>query len=116
VRRRRGDAGFGTVFAMGLVLVVLSLGGLVATVAAVGVSRHRAEATADLAALAAAQHVLEGVDRACSAARHVVQEQGGRLLYCRLDGLDAIVVVGVAAPGRAGSFGLVRGRARAGRR
>ena len=110
------EAGYATVVGLSLVFVVVSLGFLVATLGGVAATRHRAEAIADLSALAAAKHAVEGVDGACGAARRLVEEQGARLIECGLDGLDAIVVVGVAPPGRVASFGLVRGRARAGRR
>jgi secretion/DNA translocation related TadE-like protein len=110
------DGGYSTVLAVGLILVILTMGGLVATLGGITVARHRAEATADLAALAVAKHALEGQDGACAAARRLVAKQGATLLECRLDGLDAVVVVAVVPPGRAAAFGLVRGRARAGRR
>jgi secretion/DNA translocation related TadE-like protein len=75
-----------------------------------------AEAVADVAALAAARHAREGQLLACWTARRLAGSQGARVESCRLDGLDAVVVVQVRPPGRAGSFGVVRGRARAGRR
>lgn len=116
MRRDRSDAGFSTVMALGLIVVILAVGGVMATLVAVSATRHRAEAIADLAALAAAQHSLEGPDAACGVARRLARAQQGVLLECLLDGFDAVVLVGVAPPGRAASFGLVKGRARAGRR
>lgn len=111
-----GDSGSSTVLALGFVVLLLATGGLVATLTAVVVSRHQAEAAADLAALAAAGRALEGEPAACAAARHVTRAQRADLLRCRLDGLDAAVEVGVRPPGRLGQLGLVRVRARAGRR
>lgn len=114
--RDRQDEGSSTVFVLGLVTVLLFVGGLVATVASLAVTRHRAETAADLAALAAAGRAFEGRLAACAAARHVVEAQKGHLLTCRLDGLDAVVEVGVRPPGRLGELGLVHARAKAGRR
>jgi secretion/DNA translocation related TadE-like protein len=112
----RRDEGSSTVLVLGFVTVLLLVGGLVASAASLVVTRHRAEAAADLAALAAAGRAFEGQLAACAAARHVAVAQGVRLLGCRLDGLDAVVEVGVRAPGRLGELGLVHGRAKAGRR
>ena len=120
VRPRRGqrtrDDGYATVLVLGLMAVLIMIGGVVAAVSSVMVCRHRAEALADVAALAAAQHAREGTLRACGTARRLVVRQGGKLVSCRLDGLDAVVVVGVRPQGRAASLGLALGRARAGRR
>lgn len=116
LRRAGGDAGSSTVLGLALMLVLLAVGGVIGTIGVVSVTRHRAEATADLAALAAARHVFEGEQAACGAARRLAAEQGARLLDCRLEALDVVVVVGVRPPGRVASFGLVRGQARAGRR
>ena len=114
--RGRQDDGSSTVLVLGFVTILLFVGGLVASVASIVVTRHRAEAAADLAALAAAGRAFEGQPAACSAARHVAHGQAVQLLSCRLDGLDALVEVGVRPPGRLGELGLVHARARAGRR
>ncbi len=74
------------------------------------VARHRAEAAADLAALAAAVGVVDGERAACADARWVVERMGGVLRSCRLSGWDALVEVDVAF----GPFGSAAGRARAG--
>jgi secretion/DNA translocation related TadE-like protein len=112
----RRDDGYGTVITLGLIAVLLMITGVLATAGTVVVARHRAEAVADVAALAAARHAREGQLLACGAARRLARQQGARVESCRLDGLDAVVVVQVRPPGRAGSFGVARGRARAGRR
>jgi secretion/DNA translocation related TadE-like protein len=116
VTTARREEGSSTVLVLGFVTVLLLLGGLVASLAALTVTRHQAEAAADLAALAAAGKAFEGETAACAAARRVAAAQHGRVLSCRLEGLDARVEVGVRAPGRLGELGLVRGRAKAGRR
>lgn len=110
------DEGFSTVVVMGMAVVLMTFAAVAGTIGTLNVGRHRAESAADLAALAAAGHALEGQDAACTAARRLTEAQHVTLLSCRLDGPDAVVTVGVAPPGRLSSFGLVQGQARAGRR
>jgi secretion/DNA translocation related TadE-like protein len=112
--RSRRDEGFVTIAITGLALVLVAVAALVATLCAVAVARHRAAAAADLAALAAAGHAVEGLTRACHAARNVATAQGAVLSECWLDGLDVVVQVSVTPPGRLGDLGQARARARAG--
>jgi secretion/DNA translocation related TadE-like protein len=112
----RDDAGFVTTFAIGVIPLLLLLGGVVASATAVAATRHRAEGAADLAALAAAHHALEGDRAACAAAEHVAQANGADVLSCRLEGADAVVEVASRLPGRLSPLGQVHGKARAGRR
>ena len=112
----RGEEGFATVVAVALALVVMVVAAVVGAAGAVVAARHRAEAVADMAALAAAKHAWAGQDAACAAARALTDQEHVALLQCRLDGLDALVTTGMAAPGRLAIFGLVHGEARAGRR
>lgn len=114
--RPSGEDGFVTAFSVGLVPLIVLMGVLVAAATAVAATRHRAEAVADMAALAAAHHALAGQDAACAAARALTDQEHVVLLECRLDGLDALVTTGMAAPGRLALLGLVHGEARAGRR
>ena len=101
-----------------LVLCVAALLLLVAMTAAclgaVAVARQRAAAVADLAALAAAQHALEGEAAACSWAAHTAGADGGRLRGCVLRGDVAEVVAEVRPPGPLGRLGAAASRARAG--
>ena len=108
----RGDAGSGSVLVLGVAVVVLALGALQATLAAVAVARHRAAGVADLAALAAAQQVATGAP--CAAADAAARAGGATLLDCRVEGVDVQVVVAVRPPGPLGDLGAARGRARAG--
>jgi len=87
--------------------VVLQLG------AAVG-ARHRAEGAADLAALAAAAHAVEGPDAACAKAAVVTGGMNAALVTCSLDGWDAVVEVDVAGPAPIAALGSAHARARAG--
>ncbi|WP_343242225.1 Rv3654c family TadE-like protein [Streptomyces sp. SID9727] len=72
-----------TVFA-----VVLALGQVVAV-------RHRAGAAADLAALAAADRALEGVEPACASAEEVARAQGAEVVRCAVLGEVADVTARV---------------------
>ncbi|PSJ29969.1 helicase [Streptosporangium nondiastaticum] len=73
------------------------------------VARHRAGGAADLAALAAADHALEGQEAACGLARRVAAAQGTRVVRCAVNG----EIAEVAAEARAGPY-AVRVRSRAG--
>ncbi|WP_405937526.1 flp pilus-assembly TadE/G-like family protein [Streptomyces sp. NBC_00726] len=72
-----------TVFA-----VVLALGQVVA-------ARHRAGGAADLAALAAADRALEGVEPACASAEEVARAQGAEVVRCAVLGEVADVTARV---------------------
>jgi secretion/DNA translocation related TadE-like protein len=110
------DEGSSTVLVMGFMGVLLSVGAVVAGAASVVVTRHRAETAADVVALAAAAKVYEGKPAACAEARRLARAHEVQLLDCRLEGLDAVVDVGLRPPGRLSALGIVHGRARAGRR
>ena len=76
--------------------------------------RHRAEAAADLAALAAAVHVPDGAASACAVGTRIAVDNGGSLRSCEVVGDDVEVVVSrrVRVSGL-GAFAAVA-RARAG--
>jgi secretion/DNA translocation related TadE-like protein len=77
-------------------------------------ARHRAEAAADLAALAAAGQVARNGREACDRAADVAVETGGRVVLCRLQDRDALVEVEVSVHLAMAGTAAVRGRARAG--
>jgi len=110
----RADDGFVTVAIVALLMVLLSVAGLVATLGAVAVTRHRAAAAADLSALAAARHAFEGSAASCRAAKRVAQAQGASLQTCRLEGLEAVIEVTVRPPGTLAALGSARAVSRAG--
>ena len=114
--RSRGDEGFSTVLAAGLVLVLFAVTTAVGALGTLVAVRHRVAAVADLAALAAAQHALEGPEVACRRARELAEAHRVTVRHCALEGLDAVVEVGVLPPGRLAGLGEVRRLARAGRR
>jgi secretion/DNA translocation related TadE-like protein len=107
------DEGIATVWAatgaaviMAALLLGLHLGAAVA-------ARHRAEAAADLAALAAAGQAVHGAGIACRRAEVIAQQMGGEIIRCLLFGWDALIEVHVPVPLALASTEAV-GRARAG--
>ena len=106
-RRLRDDRGVGTVLAVALAGVLLLVGVALAEVTGLVVEHRRAQAAADLAALAAA-----GGD--CSAAAPVAEANGARLVACTPTGHDVVVEVSVAVDGWLGPDATLGARARAG--
>lgn len=78
------------------------------------IARHRAQAAADLAALAGAGAVVAGPDAACAAATRIAAAMRSGVTACRVDRLD--VVVDVEAAVQLGRWGIAPARtaARAG--
>ena len=93
----------GMAVVVGVAAVCLQVGGVV-------VRRHEVGAAADLAALAAAAHLPDGVAVACGRARWVVERMGERLGGCAVSGWEVIVAV----EGDVSGFGPLSVRARAG--
>lgn len=94
------------------VLLAVTLGGVYLGSAVI--ARHRAQAAADLASLAAAGRLAGGADVACQQASAVAQAMHTELMRCAVEDLD--VVVTVEAPvsfGRVG-VGPAQAAARAG--
>ena len=81
----------------------------VAYLGAAVVARHRAQAAADLAALAAALRLVEGRAQACVAADAVAEAMRARGTHCSVDGAD--VVVAVQVPVQLGRWGTGQARA-----
>lgn len=76
------------------------------------IARHRAQAAADLAALAAARDVPAGLAVACRDAVVLSAAVGALVVSCALDGLDIVVEVQVDSAARFG--GAARASARGG--
>jgi secretion/DNA translocation related TadE-like protein len=90
--------------------VLLCVTGAGAYVGSVVVARHRAQAAADLAALAAAARLPAGAEAACIRATAVGHEMGVNEIGCRVDDLDVVVTARVVV-----RFGVVaQAAARAG--
>jgi secretion/DNA translocation related TadE-like protein len=112
-RIKNDDHGSVTVWllAVGLVIVLVAAG--LAMVGGAVVARHRAQAAADLAALAGAIRAWDGEATACDRAADVSARNGAALLACQLDELDVVVTVEVV-PDLLASHGAARASARAG--
>ncbi|SDJ52191.1 helicase/secretion neighborhood TadE-like protein [Actinokineospora alba] len=111
---RSGDEGVATVWAAGVIAMVMVLAGLVAGVGAALVTRHRAEAAADLAALSGAVHAVSGEEAACARARWVADRMRVEVVGCRLSGWDVSVHVAARPPTFIAAFGPAESTARAG--
>lgn len=106
----RGAAGMFVVALMGVVLLLgLSAAFLVATAAA----HRRAQAAADLAALAGAVARQEGRD-GCAMARVMAGRNGASVTLCGIESDDVVVHVEVPSPEFLGHRWRVAGTARAG--
>ncbi|BAX95762.1 hypothetical protein MSTE_00419 [Mycobacteroides stephanolepidis] len=94
------------------VLLALTAGGV--AVGSAVVARHRAQAAADLSALAGAQRALYGTPSACAKVAVVARRMGATVNSCVVEDLD--IVVGVSVPVILGRFGVgpARAAARAG--
>lgn len=102
MRRDRGSA---TVWSLGLMGVLLALFAAALLMDRAVIARHRAGAAADLAALAAADHALDGAPAACGLASGVASAQGAAVVSCTVTGeiADITARVGPAqAHSRAG--------------
>ncbi|HTE73239.1 MAG TPA: Rv3654c family TadE-like protein [Actinomycetes bacterium] len=111
-RASRGDPGAGSVLLVTLVAVVLSAATCALGLAGALVARQRAEAAADLAALAGAQALVRGGD-ACGSAGRVTSAGRARMVVCRPAGSTVLLVVEVALPGILGRLDVPPARARA---
>ncbi|HEX6341437.1 Rv3654c family TadE-like protein [Umezawaea sp.] len=105
-----GDRGSATVLGVAWLVVFALLTSLGVQVGGAVVVRHEVEGAADLAALAAAAHLADGVGPACDRARWVVERAGKRLIGCAASGWEVEVDVEGIVP----LFGAVSVRTRAG--
>jgi secretion/DNA translocation related TadE-like protein len=108
------ERGSGTVLVLAVIAVVLTVLGGAMALGSTLIARHRAASAADLAALAAADRVLEGSVSACAAAAVIVAEHAAELVECRLAGDIVEVTVAVALPVTLQGLGPATARARAG--
>nr|WP_063059266.1 Rv3654c family TadE-like protein [Nocardia sienata] len=113
-RLTAGEEGSATVTAClalaGLIVVtvlVVQFGGVV-------VARHRAQAAADLAALAAAGELWNGAEAGCAAAQALGRRMAAHVARCEIDGWEAVISIEETIP--LGPFGTrsIRAVARAG--
>lgn len=95
----RRDRGSATVWVLAVGLVVVSVGIFGAQFGAAVVARHQAQSAADLGALSAALHAVEGEPAACRYAARTVAANHADLVSCRVQGLEAVVSAAVAGAG-----------------
>ncbi|MET8677298.1 Rv3654c family TadE-like protein [Streptomyces sp. NPDC004647] len=103
------DRGSATVWTAVLATALCAVFTAVLGIGQAVVVRHRAGGAADLAALAAADHALEGQPAACATARRVAAAQNARVVRCAVTG----EIADLTAEARAGLF-TSRVRSRAG--
>jgi secretion/DNA translocation related TadE-like protein len=104
------DRGSVTVVGVAWLAVFALLLGFGVQLGGVVVRRHEVAGAADLAALAAAGHLPDGVAGACERARWVAERMDQRLIGCAVSGWEVVVEVEGSVP----LFGAVSVRARAG--
>jgi len=109
-----GDRGVATVWAAMVIAVLAGMAVFGLHLGEALVARHHAESAADLAALAAAAHVLPGEQYACSQGRRVTDRMRVDLVSCRIQGWDVLVDVTAQPPGWLGHLGAATAQARAG--
>ena len=101
-----------TVLATFLIVALISLTLACLWASAAVLARHRAQAAADLAALAAARHLAVGPEAACREAAALAAVMGARVHQCTVERLDVLVTAGLTMGGPFG--GEARAAARAG--
>ncbi|MGH3909769.1 MAG: Rv3654c family TadE-like protein [Pseudonocardiaceae bacterium] len=108
------DRGMATVWAAGVIAVLMILTVFGLHLGGVILARHHAESAADLAALAGAGSAVAGEGYACARARQVTDRMRVRLASCSARGWDVLVQVAAHPGGPAGRLGEATARARAG--
>ncbi|MFR9752604.1 Rv3654c family TadE-like protein [Nocardia sp. 004] len=114
IRRVSGEAGVATVFTCLGLVALLSVTVVIAQVGVVIVARHRAQAAADMAALAGAGTLVDGTEIACAEAEDVARRMGARIQNCEVTEWDMTITTERNVP--IGLYGdrIVRAIARAG--
>ncbi|WP_280397451.1 Rv3654c family TadE-like protein [Nocardia carnea] len=105
----RGDRGSATVTACFAVAALIALTVLVTHIGGVVVARHRAQAAADLSALAAAAGLRDGAEVGCAAAESLGRRMRAAITRCQVAGWDVLIEVEEKVP--VGPFGARRIRA-----
>jgi secretion/DNA translocation related TadE-like protein len=94
------------------VLLAFTIGGVY--VGSAVIARHRAQAAADLAAVAAAVHLANGTGAACSHASALARAMSAAVTQCVVEDLDVVVTVETRVPLETIGVGQARAAARAG--
>ncbi len=98
VPRLGHDTGAGTVLALAIIAFCLVAGVVGVGLGELAAARAHLASAADLAALAAASHSLDGSRSACEAASGAAKRNGAALLRCQVQGSDVVVAVRAPAP------------------
>ncbi|MFL0178818.1 MULTISPECIES: Rv3654c family TadE-like protein [unclassified Mycobacterium] len=98
--------------AAAMIAVLLSVTGGGFILGAAVIARHRAQAIADLAALAGAARIPAGPATACAHATMLGSRMHAAEITCAVDGLDVVIAVAMPVPGW--GLGPARAAARAG--
>lgn len=114
-RLDKRDTGAGTVWVLAFIAIIWLTGAAGMAIGGVRTTRHRADAAADLAALAGAAHVSDGASAACARARSIAADSGARMSRCAVKGrtVDVSVTMALRVPLGVGAVRVVS-RARAG--
>lgn len=84
--------------------LLVAITGAGAVLGSAVITRHRAQAAADLAAMAAAGQLGSGSDSACLMASTVAAAMRATVSVCDVDGLDVVVTVDI--PVEFGRWGI----------
>jgi secretion/DNA translocation related TadE-like protein len=114
VGRVREDRGGATVWVLAVGLVAVLLAMAWGAVGSAMVARHRAQAAADLGALAGAARAVDGAQSACDRAAEIVRANSAAFVGCELDGFDLVVTARTTPAGLAAMVGTAQASARAG--
>jgi secretion/DNA translocation related TadE-like protein len=109
----RAERGAVTVLAVAMLGLLLLIAGALGVAEAMVVAHRRAQAAADLGALAGARAIQQAGDP-CAAATSVATGNGAMLDSCRVEADDVVVTVRVTGPRWLGSRGDLSAQARAG--
>lgn len=112
-RKPRCERGAITVIAVSTLGMLLLLTAAFAVAEAMVAAHRRAQAAADLAALAGAQALQDAAD-VCGAATTIARANDAVLRSCQIDGQDVLVTTRVAGPRWLGAHGDLSAQARAG--
>jgi secretion/DNA translocation related TadE-like protein len=113
-RWNRDDRGSASLVAVAMMAVLLAITTGAVYVGSAVIVRHRAQASADLAALGAAARLADGAEQACARASAMARTMRTAVIECTVDGLDVVITVDAhVSLGRMG-VGSARAAARAG--
>lgn len=110
----RGEDGSATLVAVAAVAVLLAVTVGAVYVGAAVIGRHRAQAAADLAAVAAATSLADGAPAACTRASAIAHAMEATVTRCDVEDLDVVVTVDVPVVVGRLAVGPARAVARAG--